>query len=752
MKVYSERPGHLQLFHYPLGVFVAVPPTQPVQQFKQALCNALHQAGVEIPLPTSHPINNWYNGGTLARRTIKASTPQIQQALSAVGVGVVWLAQYGGKVPFKLWAQDFQDVLNLPMKFPMAFDLGAHFTTVGSASCICLAGIPGGRTDLCLQGKTYKAYTHVVLPGLSGTDDSVVWGTLEVRAEGHSGSEKGKFIQGYSPLSHVVKAAGEYEVTRPTTMKALRSRKKGLLNLADTICSNLEKAAGFRVEARALSGTGNLEDSLVASQAVLQELCLLLHDGKQLQLKLIPLPVYHAFLKEEVKSAVELDTFRGMRDCGPSTPEQEVAFSLKALQWALLLSNCGVASGHFGRLVEQGMSCQVLAQQPNTEAQQPDTDPAAEEHEQADSSQTLALPPAARATPSPHPGPSDAKEAPKAATVSMGEPLTLEEQEVLEGVAFLGRKSRTGALHCAFTYKEGWGGKSQGSAWYPSKECASRAIWEWAGPDWTDRVKTVQHKALPTKQVAPKAEHINTSAPLTAAEEQLVATVDFQRKKTKKKEEWWTFTYKSPWGPAHNKMRRSSWYPSKAAAARPISEWAGADWPHRVKCKPLTVLAAANEQEQVKEEHRISMQIRQLRQEYVRWLTQELKGKDAVNTAAIVEDDSLCSLLLACFQHGEGQEDALQQALKVETDLWSGPICGVGPKGLRGVMTGRGVFFETHRLEELEEATTTCFLVNHNKHWVPFWRKKKLCRPPYSQALDHVRLNQGVCSPILSLG
>ena len=222
-------------------------------------------------------------------------------------------------------------------------------------------------------------------------------------------------------------------------------------------------------------------------------------------------------------------------------------------------------------------------------------------------------------------------------------------------------------------------------------------------------MKTVQHKALPTQQVAPKAEHINTSAPLTAAEEQLIATVDFQRKKTKKKEERWTFTYKAPWGPAHNKMRRSSWYPSKAAAARAIYEWAGADWPQRGKCKPLTgaVLAAANEQVQVKEEHRISMQIRQLRQEYVRWLTQELKGKDLVNTAAIVEDDSLCSLLLACFEHGEGQEDALQQALK----------------GLRGVMTGRGVFFETHRLEELEEATITCFLVNHNKHWAPFWRK-----------------------------
>ena len=61
----------------------------------------------------------------------------------------------------------------------------------------------------------------------------------------------------------------------------------------------------------------------------------------------------------------------------------------------------------------------------------------------------------------------------------------------------------------------------------------------------------------------------------------------------------------------------------------------------------------------------------------MRWLAQELKGKGLLNFSAIVEDDALCWPASS----GEGQEDALQQALKVETDLWAGPICSVGPEG-----------------------------------------------------------------------
>lgn len=130
---------------------------------------------------------------------------------------------------------------------------------------------------------------------------------------------------------------------------------------------------------------------------------------------------------------------------------------------------------------------------------------------------------------------------------------------------------------------------------------------EWAAPDVVQRVKVAQRGTFPAKQA-----------------EQLVASVDFRRKKTRKKEEWWTFTYKAPWGPAH-KMRRSIRYPSKAAAAQSIHKWAGSHWPQRVKCKALaaTVFATTNQQEQAKKEHRISMQIWHLWQDYLRWLGQE---------------------------------------------------------------------------------------------------------------------------------
>ena len=51
----------------------------------------------------------------------------------------------------------------------------------------------------------------------------------------------------YSPLSHIIKAVGEYEGNTPTSMKTLRGRNSGLIALVDSILSNLEKAEGCLV-------------------------------------------------------------------------------------------------------------------------------------------------------------------------------------------------------------------------------------------------------------------------------------------------------------------------------------------------------------------------------------------------------------------------------------------------------------------------------------------------------------------------
>jgi len=60
----------------------------------------------------------------------------------------------------------------------------------------------------------------------------------------------GKCIQGYSPISHIIKAAGTYEAKLPTSMRALKSRKAGAMSLVDTILSHAGKAGGVRIEAR----------------------------------------------------------------------------------------------------------------------------------------------------------------------------------------------------------------------------------------------------------------------------------------------------------------------------------------------------------------------------------------------------------------------------------------------------------------------------------------------------------------------
>ena len=64
-------------------------------------------------------------------------------------------------------------------------------------------------------GVEYKAYIHPILVGLSGHNNRVKRGTLEVKVRGPAGSAAGKVIQGHSSVSHVIKAAGAYEVHKP---------------------------------------------------------------------------------------------------------------------------------------------------------------------------------------------------------------------------------------------------------------------------------------------------------------------------------------------------------------------------------------------------------------------------------------------------------------------------------------------------------------------------------------------------------
>ena len=126
LKIYSERPPYLQLFSHPVALFVPVPDAHQVQEYKQLLCTALYKKGIEIPLPTSPPFQNYFNGSNVAKRAIKVTAAQAQAALETLGVEVVWAAQFGGKTPLEIWKTLFSNLLPKPMAYPMAFDLGSQ--------------------------------------------------------------------------------------------------------------------------------------------------------------------------------------------------------------------------------------------------------------------------------------------------------------------------------------------------------------------------------------------------------------------------------------------------------------------------------------------------------------------------------------------------------------------------------------------------------------------------------------------------
>ena len=164
---------------------------------------------------------------------------------------------------------------------------------------------------------------------------------------GFAGSAKHKYMQGYSPLSHVLKAAGEYEMRQPQTMKSLRGRKQGLINLVDIVCCNLDKVGGCRLEVRVRGEPGlSLADAIAAGKKQITSLLELL--GRDIQVKKVKVSDYRDFVKQELAAAMAANVFRGMRDTGP-TEEQRDLFHQKVVGWSTLVSNIGFVSGHFAR-------------------------------------------------------------------------------------------------------------------------------------------------------------------------------------------------------------------------------------------------------------------------------------------------------------------------------------------------------------------------------------------------------------------
>ena len=231
------------------------------------------------------------------------------------------------------------------MTYPTAFDLGLASP---DPLHLCVFGLESGSAVLDIFGKSLHAYIHPLFPGMVHTGEAM----------GPMGSEIGKFLQAYSPISHLIKANENYTLSPPATMKSLRGRKAGLVALVDTILCNLSKAGGARIEVRCMCKDGALtaQQTIQAGQDSIEELCEFMAAAQTpLMMRRIPLTFYRDFIKAELAGALEGGTFSGVWDCGPSSPEQATQ------RWHNgLLANIGITSGQFRRYIHNGASCQNL--------------------------------------------------------------------------------------------------------------------------------------------------------------------------------------------------------------------------------------------------------------------------------------------------------------------------------------------------------------------------------------------------------
>jgi hypothetical protein len=60
-------------------------------------------------------------------------------------------------------------------------------------------------------------------------------------------------------------------------------------------------------------------------------------------------------------------------------------------------------------------------------------------------------------------------------------------------------------------------------------------------------------------------------------------------------------------------------------------------------------------------------------------------------------------VLSGAGETGEELSEVLHMATKAEADLWEGPVCWIGHKGLDLLIAAKGLSFGVSTLEELEE-------------------------------------------------
>ena len=111
------------------------------------------------------------------------------------------------------------------------------------------------------------------------------------------------------------------------------------------------------------------------------------------------------------------------------------------------------------------------------------------------------------------------------------------------------------------------------SSWHPSKRCAGRAMWQWAGEAWLERVvlkadKSQKKKEGPEEDIEALKQTASERS-LSEAEKQVVENIKWTVRKTRgsRRVPYFQFTCKAPWGPKA-KLNQSSYYTSQEQSAK----------------------------------------------------------------------------------------------------------------------------------------------------------------------------------------
>ena len=120
-------------------------------------------------------------------------------------------------------------------------------------------------------------------------------------------------------------------------------------------------AGGLRIEVRMRAGMGSstCQEGLAQAKQILARVRGLMCDGT-IKLNCIPVDSYLDFIHKKLASAINKQVFAGMRNTGPdpNNQDQMQRFACKVQSWSFLLANIGLVSGHFARLIKNGVSCQ----------------------------------------------------------------------------------------------------------------------------------------------------------------------------------------------------------------------------------------------------------------------------------------------------------------------------------------------------------------------------------------------------------